>query len=103
MELEGAKRCFQYLLDFGVPVPEFTSDRHVGIAKWLREQHPEITHYYDIWHIARTITKKIVHVSKERDCNKLKEWVPSIQNHLYWCQQQSQQNNQENAGNVKDY
>ena len=72
MELEGAKRCFEYLLDSGVPVPEFTSDRHVGIAKWLREQHPEITHYYNIWHIARIITKKIVHVSKEKDCSKLK-------------------------------
>ena len=91
MELEGAKKCLQYLLDRGIPVPEFTSDRHVGIAKWLREQHPEIAHYFDIWHLARSITKKIVKVSKDKDCGKLKEWLQAIRNHLYWCAASSRQ------------
>ena len=85
MELEGAKRCLQYLLDAGVQVPEFTSDRHVGIAKWLREEHPEISHYFDIWHLARSITKKIFKASKDKDCEKLKDWLQAVRNHLYWC------------------
>ena len=73
MELEGAKKCQQYLLDRGVSVPQFTSDRHFGIAKWLGELHLEIAHYFDIWHLARSITKKIVKTSKDKDCEKLKE------------------------------
>ena len=65
MEQDGAKRCFQYLLDAGISVPQFTSERRVGIAKWLREQHPEIAHYHDTWHIAKSVTKELVHASKE--------------------------------------
>ncbi|KAI8493070.1 hypothetical protein Bbelb_290740 [Branchiostoma belcheri] len=29
------------------------SDRHIQIAKWIRENLPETSHLYDIWHIAK--------------------------------------------------
>ncbi len=48
MELEGAKRCFQQILDCGIIISEFTSDRHTGIAKWVKEQHPDVQHYLEI-------------------------------------------------------
>ncbi len=85
MVLEGAKRCFQRILDSGVIIPEFTSDRHTGIAKWVREQHPEVAHYFDIWHLARSIGKKIAKAGKEKRCEILLEWLEGIRNHLYWC------------------
>ena len=37
MELEGAKRAFLFLQSAGVAVKAFISDRHRGIAKWIRE------------------------------------------------------------------
>ena len=73
MELEGAKRCFAKLLDEGVCIPEFVSDRHTGLSKWLREQHPEVAHYYDRWHVAKSICKKISKARKEKGCEILLE------------------------------
>ena len=61
------------------------SDRHAGIAKWLREQHPGITHYFDLWHLARNVVKKVTMGGKEKGCEILLEWVKAIRNHLYWC------------------
>ncbi|KAI8516590.1 hypothetical protein Bbelb_051710 [Branchiostoma belcheri] len=34
------------------------SDRHIQIAKWIRENLPETSHLYDIWHIAKVATVK---------------------------------------------
>lgn len=59
-ELEGAKRCVQYLLNLGLSIAVCVSNRHRGIAKWIREDHPERKHYFDIWHVARSITKKLL-------------------------------------------
>lgn len=78
-ELEGAKRCFQYLQQLGLKVSVFVSDRHRGIAKWIREVCKETTHYYDIWHVARSVTKKLLAASKEKGCEIIKEEAT-----LYW-------------------
>lgn len=36
-----------------MPVATLITDRHRQIAKWVREECPETTHLYDIWHIAK--------------------------------------------------
>ena len=68
MELLGLQRSIQKCIDFEVPVSQFVSDRHRGVAEWLREEHPAIKHYFDIWHIARTLTKKLVKAGNENNC-----------------------------------
>ena len=60
------------------------SDRHRGIAKWIREVCKETTHYYDIWHVARSVTKKLLAASKEKGCEIIKECSKGICRHLYW-------------------
>ena len=65
-------------------VSVFVSDRHRGIAKWIREVCKETTHYYDIWHVARSVTKKLLAASKEKGCEIIKEWSKGIRRHLYW-------------------
>ena len=72
-ELEGAKRCFNYLKGLGLSIAIFVSDRHKGIAKWIRENCASTKHYYDIWHIARSITKKLLSASKEKGCEIIKD------------------------------
>ena len=32
------------------------TDRHKQINKWLQENHQDIIHYYDVWHVAKGIT-----------------------------------------------
>lgn len=84
MELEGAKRCFQFLERLGLTITVFVSDRHHGIAKWIREVCVKTTHYYDIWHVARSVTKKLLQASKEKGCEIIKDWMRGIRRHLYW-------------------
>ena len=85
MELEGAKRSFSALKEFGLKIATFISDRHRGIAKWVRESQPDTKHFFDIWHVARTIAKKMLAASKERGCKAIKGWIRGVRNHLYWC------------------
>ena len=84
MELEGAKRCFTFLKQLGLTISVFVSDRHRGIAKWIREACKDTTHYYDIWHVARSITKKLLKASKEKGSIAIKDWMKGIRRHLYW-------------------
>ena len=85
MELEGAKRCFNFLQRMGLTVAAFVSDRHRGIAKWIREFQPQTSHFFDIWHVARSINKKLLKASNEKGCEIIKEWMKGVRNHLYWC------------------
>lgn len=69
----------------GLSIAIFVSDRHRGIAKWIRENCASTKHYFDIWHIARSITKKLLSASKEKGCEIIKDWMKGIRRHVYWC------------------
>ncbi|KAL9970830.1 hypothetical protein ACROYT_G023277 [Oculina patagonica] len=84
-EVEGAKRCFQYLQQLGLSISIFVSDRHRSIAKWVRENCPNTVHYYDIWHIARSVSKKLLGASKNKGCEVIKDWIKGVRRHIYWC------------------
>ena len=58
MELEGAKRCFSFLQETAkLPIPVFISDRHTGISKWIREQHPN-TKTFMIYGMCQKLSQK---------------------------------------------
>lgn len=52
MELKGAKHAFSYLQSVGLAVLVFMSERHRGIAKWIKESQPGSAYFFDIWHVA---------------------------------------------------
>lgn len=85
MELQGVKLCFEYLQRVGLAIKVFVSDRHKGIAKWIRECNPSVTHFFDQWHIAKGLVKKMVAASKEKGCEVIAEWITAVKNHIYWC------------------
>lgn len=58
MELKGAQLGFSHLYGAGLDIKVFVSDRHKGIAKWIRESNPSTTHFFDQWHIAKGVVKK---------------------------------------------
>lgn len=95
MELQGAKNCFNFIRRAGVAISEFISDRHRGIAKWIRESQTDTSHYYDIWHVARSIAKKLLKASKEKGYEVIKDWIKGVRNHLYWCTTSTRQGFQE--------
>lgn len=81
-ELEGAQRCFKFLKQLGLVITVFISDQHRGIGKWIREVCPQTTHFYDIWHVARSLTKKLLKASKEKGCEAIQNWMKGIRRHL---------------------
>ncbi|XP_070561301.1 uncharacterized protein [Ptychodera flava] len=85
MEKEGLKRSLEFLKSHDVDVGEIITDRHRQIGKFLREELPEAQHRYDVWHVAKGLKKKVIALSKERDCEKAGKWSRSIVNHMYWC------------------
>ncbi|XP_061190950.1 uncharacterized protein LOC133199083 [Saccostrea echinata] len=84
MEKEGLIRGVRYLEQNGVPISQIVTDRHLQVAKWLRKNLPDTTHSIDVWHVAKGFKKKLLSLSKEKDCEHLREWIKSLENHLYW-------------------
>ena len=85
MELLGAKKCFESLQKEKVSISMFVSDRHIGIAKWIKDNQTRTHHFYDIWHVARSVCKKVAQAAKEKGLERLQCWVKGIKRHLYWC------------------
>jgi hypothetical protein len=34
-------------------ISSIVTDRHRGVAKYLREEQPHVKHRYDLWHVAK--------------------------------------------------
>ena len=69
----------------GLAIRVFVSDRHRGIAKWIRENQPSVDHYFDQWHVAEGLVKKLLAASKLKGCEVIAEWIKTVKNHIFWC------------------
>ena len=50
MDKEGLHRVLEFLKD--LTVGTLVTDRHQQITKWIKEEHPNVKHYFD-WHVAK--------------------------------------------------
>ena len=85
MELTSAKAYLSFIKQAGLSIRTFISGRHKSIAKWIREQEPNTQHYYDIWNVAKSVTKKLLKAGEESKCEIIIKWQKSIKDHLHWC------------------
>ncbi|KAK3107625.1 hypothetical protein FSP39_018614 [Pinctada imbricata] len=83
MEKEGMKRSLERVIS-KASVCVLATDRHVQIGYSLRTEFPEITHQYDVWHVSKSISKKLNAKSKIKGCEDLKMWIQAIINHFWW-------------------
>ncbi|KAF3842820.1 hypothetical protein F7725_001669 [Dissostichus mawsoni] len=85
-ELEGLKRSIDFLKEQHMQVAALITDRNRQVAKWVREElcPGGTSHFFDIWHIGKSLGKALDAAAKERECEDLKLWRPAIINHLYW-------------------
>ena len=51
MEKEGLHRVMEFLKAELLTIDTIVTDRHRQINKWLRDNHSEVKHFYDIWHV----------------------------------------------------
>ena len=84
MEKEGFEKALKSLKDESIIPEQITTDRHVQIRKYLKEEEPSIliTHQFDVWHFAKDIKKKLLVASKKSSCKILEKWIKSIGNHF---------------------
>ncbi|XP_052464668.1 uncharacterized protein LOC128021464 isoform X1 [Carassius gibelio] len=82
MEKEGLKRGLDFLDAHGVTLDCIVTDRHPQIQKFLRERN--VNQFYDVWHIEKGISKQLEKVCKLKGCEKIRKWLHSIKNHIYW-------------------
>jgi solute carrier family 8 (sodium/calcium exchanger) len=61
MEKEGLIRGVRYLEEQELEIGLLVTDHHTQIAKWVRENMPDTTHRFDMWHVAKGITISFHH------------------------------------------
>ena len=73
MEKEGLIKAVSKLEDEDLEIGMLVTDRHTGVAKWVRDNLPNTKHKFDVWHVAKgtdvlyifTANKYIINRSKE--------------------------------------
>ena len=55
MEFMAFKLSIEYLLEHDVNISTFVSDRHISIASYIKSNLQAITHYYDLWHLKKSM------------------------------------------------
>ena len=70
--------------NLGINIRSLTTDRHVQVAKYMREERSDIIHQYDIWHFNKTIKKALLKAAKKKDCGIINKWIRAIINHFSW-------------------
>lgn len=84
MELFGFKKVLDSITLAGLKAEQITTDRHVQIKKYMREEQPKINHQFDVWHVCKNIKKKLSSAAKKSSCKELHAWIKSITNHFWW-------------------
>lgn len=50
----------------------------------MRKLYSMIKHQYDVWHLAKWVTKNLTAKAKAKGCDGLFQWIQSVSNHLWW-------------------
>ena len=59
MEYEGCKRSLNKHLLQQIPLRCLRTGRHVNMTAKMRSEYPYSIHQYDVWHLSKSITKKL--------------------------------------------
>ena len=59
MELESLKRQLMYLEKAEISIAKLVTDRHSQVSAYMAQEKPNITHAYDVWHLAKGNVQEI--------------------------------------------
>ena len=51
----------------GAKVKVVATDRHVSIKSDMKRIYPHVDHQFDVWHLAKSVTKKLTEKAKKKD------------------------------------
>ena len=84
MEKLGLKTVLDRLQK-GLTIAVLATDRSTQVTSLMKKEYPTIKHQYDVWHYAKSITKKLAKIAKKKESDCLAQGIPSIANHIWWC------------------
>ena len=85
MEKEGLRRSLATVIgDLNLSVATLATDRHCQIAAFMRMEYPSINHQFDVWHLAKSVTKEVCKAGLQKGYKELLPWLHSISNHPWW-------------------
>ena len=84
MEKYGFQKVLHGVEARDINIKQITTGRHVQIKKIMREEHPNISHQFDVWHVCKNIHKKLLKAAKKKSTSILSKWIKSICNHFWW-------------------
>lgn len=84
MEPLGFRRSVDYILSKEIKINIIATDRHPSITSIMKKDYKSIEHQHDVWHVVKSVKKKLIAKSKFKDCVDLLPWLPAISNHLWW-------------------
>ena len=64
MEKMGFEKALKSLNDEGIIPEQITTDQHVQIRKYLKEEEPNVTHQFCVWHFPKNNKKKLLAASR---------------------------------------
>ncbi|CAC5426232.1 unnamed protein product [Mytilus coruscus] len=67
-----------------VNIKEVVTDRHSSIKKYMRIGQGDKKHLFDVWHVAKGVSKKLEAAAKKSGGKDIRPWIKSIVNHIYW-------------------
>ncbi|XP_070378199.1 uncharacterized protein [Dermacentor albipictus] len=71
-----------------VQVGEVNHNRHPCATRYCRVERPDIKHWFDAWHVAEGLKKKLLAASCKHEV--IRPWFQGILNHLDWVAAMSQ-------------
>ena len=66
MEKFACKKLLKRLKEAEIQISVFCTDRHPGIQKLMTDTYPDIIHQYDMWHMSKSVSKKLVQKAKKK-------------------------------------
>ena len=67
MEKEGLQRCLTTVQErLNLKIATLATDRHIQIAAFLKAAYPSINHQFDVWHLSKSVRKKLVKAGSKR-------------------------------------
>ncbi|XP_055020330.1 uncharacterized protein LOC129411969 [Boleophthalmus pectinirostris] len=82
LKADALKQCLDRLSVNDLEVDSIVTKSCPKIQEFLKKQN--ITHFYDTQHFEKRLSKRLVKLSRHKDCAVLKKWLRVIKNHLYW-------------------
>ena len=83
MELVGFKKALADV-ERDINVKQVTTDRHTQVRKYMLENEKDKVYQNDVWHVVKSVLKKLRKLTSKKQYALLSKWNRSICNHLWW-------------------